>query len=556
MAEEAKATFQGERNHHRKMWKHYVLIFINIAALVILFQWIILSNINVHNEISGKIRQLAISSLIFDKMMMELRDQSDNNYNRVYAQQKKVDTGLVELKTILRNQKDTPFQSAYIKNIETIQQLSKHGLAKAVKHHGDLLKHRSASLEQFKSIISQLKAFGNGSALSSKLIELKEAHRSHLLTPNKISLKETETLEEAIRTHMLSAQYSNREFPKLVGELLASLNAETRASKLLSDSNAHYANSARYTTYTDFNDIYKNELREKDSFSKNLRILFYLLILGAGLQFIYLIYEINHRNKQVLEQAEELKQGLENQKELNELQRKFVSMVSHEFRTPLAIIDSGAQKMLRRADALTPNKIKEIGFKTRSHINKLIELLDSTLHSQRMEAGAMELMLGQCDLKLIIGDVCQLQYEIHTRNTIQLDISNLPPFIIGDDKLIAHVVTNLVSNAVKYSPDGTEVVIIGRDLEDSIEIEVRDQGVGIPSEEISELFECFYRASTSIGISGTGIGLHLVKNIIDRHHGNIEVTSAVGQGATFIVRLPKTQPGYKESKGSEIKKVA
>ncbi len=552
MSDATEATLQGDL-FHRRMWKHYVLVTINFSALLILFYWVDTSKSGAYNDIKLQTQKLTSSSLILDKMMMELRRQKDKNYTNIYRQAKKQEVDFATLKLKVASDNSNPLLKTYAHNVEAFKHVSIKLREETIKLHTAVVDAQTARSKIFDKLVYKLSK--NDPSLVSMLIELNEKRMSYRADQDNALKSRIEILQNNIR-QATAKHFSQSNILDEVRSLLKFQDLEEKSISAFYKKVSKYSNSDKYKAYNDFILIYKNELESHDDFLGYIRSLLYLLIFATGFQFAYLLYQINKRNKHVMEQAEELKKGLDNQKELNELQRKFVSMVSHEFRTPLAIIDSGAQKMLRRADSLTEHKIKEIGAKIRSHINKLIELLDSTLHSQRMEAGAMELMLGPCDLKLIIGDVCQLQYEIHTRNTIHLDISNLPSHIIGDEKLIGHVITNLVSNGVKYSPDGTEVTILGRNFDDYIEIEIIDQGVGIPQEELAELFDCFYRASTSIGISGTGIGLHLVKNIIDQHNGEIEVTSTVGEGSTFLIRLPKKPAGYQGNAETNFEQVA
>ena len=120
-----------------------------------------------------------------------------------------------------------------------------------------------------------------------------------------------------------------------------------------------------------------------------------------------------------------------------------------------------------------------------------------------------------------------------------LDIDRLPKTITADGKLLRQVVSNLLSNAIKYSPDRKRVWVTGHlDEHNDIVLSVRDEGVGIPSAELDKLFKRFFRASTSTGIAGSGIGLNLVQHMVELHGGRIDVESTEGVGSTFTVRLP------------------
>lgn len=145
-----------------------------------------------------------------------------------------------------------------------------------------------------------------------------------------------------------------------------------------------------------------------------------------------------------------------------------------------------------------------------------------------------------CDLGALITEVAGNHREVNTSYEITADVERLPDLFTADPKLLRQVVSNLISNAVKYSPEGSHVRIEAGACDDGgVEIAVTDQGVGIPAAELEKLFERFFRASTSVGIAGTGIGLHMVKALVDMHHGRTDVTSEEGTGTTFTVYLPR-----------------
>lgn len=236
----------------------------------------------------------------------------------------------------------------------------------------------------------------------------------------------------------------------------------------------------------------------------------------------------------------ELEIALAKEREINALQRQFVSMVSHEFRTPLAIIDGNAQRLARRLPDLAPERSAMALQKVRRAVKRLTELMDSVLNAARLEEGRITFEPETCDLADIVREICDSYAEVYPDHPIRVDIDGLTDRIAADPKLIRQVVSNLTSNAVKYSPPGTTISIKGwRDERSRCSIiSVRDEGVGIPSAELSRLYDRFFRASTSTGVAGTGIGLHLVHHFVALHGGTIEVESQEGEGSTFTIRLP------------------
>ncbi len=237
-------------------------------------------------------------------------------------------------------------------------------------------------------------------------------------------------------------------------------------------------------------------------------------------------------------QAEELEEALSKEKELNELQRQFVSMASHEFRTPLAIIDSSARRMERRKDRLTSEDITKRTKKIHNSVQRMLDLIESTLLVAKADNGKLSISPKEINLRDLIEHCCDNQNEIVPSHTITYDIEDLPDLFIGDAGALSQVMTNLLSNAVKYSPDAPEIIVKGWTTDDTAFISVKDHGLGMDEDDLSKLFGRFFRAKTSTGIPGTGIGLNLVKTLIEMHDGEIGVQSEQGQGTVFTIQLP------------------
>ncbi len=240
-------------------------------------------------------------------------------------------------------------------------------------------------------------------------------------------------------------------------------------------------------------------------------------------------------------QQRELETALAKEREINGLQRQFISMVSHEFRTPLAIIDGSAQRLMRKPDKMTPERTNEVLQKVRLSVARLTELMESVLDAARLEEGRVIFAPKTCNLTDIVQEICDSYAEVYPDHPIRLNIEPLADPVIADPKLVRQIISNLTSNAVKYSPAGTSIFVSAVDDEakGDVVISVRDEGVGIPKSELGQLYERFFRASTSTGIAGTGIGLHLVQHFVALHDGRIDVDSVEGKGSTFTVRLPK-----------------
>ena len=238
------------------------------------------------------------------------------------------------------------------------------------------------------------------------------------------------------------------------------------------------------------------------------------------------------------ELTERLEKSLAKEQELNGLQRQFVSLVSHEFRTPLAIIDGHAQRLARKIEKMPIDSVRGTLDKVRNSVGKLIDLMETVLNTSKVEAGTIEFNPAPCPLADMLSEAIENQQSISKTHRIVADVDALPNHFVGDAKLIHHIFSNLLSNAVKYSPDADTVEVTGRIEQNEAHISFRDQGVGIPEDEVRKLFSQFFRARTSKGIAGTGIGLNLVKALVEMHGGRVEVESEEGKGSTFSVILP------------------
>lgn len=187
----------------------------------------------------------------------------------------------------------------------------------------------------------------------------------------------------------------------------------------------------------------------------------------------------------------QLKQALAKEKETNELQRQFVSMVSHEFRTPLTIIDGAAQRMMRHVDRLTPDDIQQRIGKIRSALKRMTMLIESTLSVARLDADKFEMNPNYIDAGELVAENCRLYQEISASHDISVDVGAISGPIFADPDLLNHIFTNLLSNAVKYSPDGSKIEVRGWTEDEQFLVSIRDHGMGISDNDIPRLFERF-----------------------------------------------------------------
>lgn len=242
---------------------------------------------------------------------------------------------------------------------------------------------------------------------------------------------------------------------------------------------------------------------------------------------------------------EELKQALEREKELNELKSRFISMTSHEFRTPLSTILSSSELLENYRHKW--NEEKQI--KHFNRINKAVKhmtnLLSDVLFFGKAEAGKIDCNPEKFDLveysRQLIEDI-QINHNNKQKDGGNININ----FITNkdtlncqiDEKVVGHILNNLLSNAVKYSLPETTVDFTLDSQKEKVVFEIKDEGIGIPSDDLPSLFDSFHRCKNVGNIPGTGLGLSITKKCVDMLNGEINVTSEIGVGTKFTITIP------------------
>jgi signal transduction histidine kinase len=247
------------------------------------------------------------------------------------------------------------------------------------------------------------------------------------------------------------------------------------------------------------------------------------------------------RNRHALAlQAAMLQEKLAEEQRVTLLQRNFVSMASHEFRTPLAIIDGHAQRLNSTRDRLTAAELAERARKIRNAVARMTQLIENLIGSARLIDGRVDLHFNptQIDLTALLRELCQQQREL-TPNARILEPEEAQPLAVhGDAVLLCQVFGNLLSNAVKYSPDDGLIRVSAALEGDEVAVVIEDHGMGIPENDQQRVFERYFRGSNTSGIVGSGVGLYLVRTIVDIHDGTVALESHEGVGTRFEVRLP------------------
>lgn len=230
-----------------------------------------------------------------------------------------------------------------------------------------------------------------------------------------------------------------------------------------------------------------------------------------------------------------LRQSLEETRRMADQQQEFVSMVSHEFRTPLAVIDAAAQSLDLSKFGREPT-VQRRTERIRRSVQRLSMLIENILIADRLHLEERQLRLQSLDMEALTRQLCEGFNQTGTER-LQLTVHRLPE-IVGDRALIEIALQNLLHNALKYSPPESRVSVTLAGVGDAVQIDVTDRGPGVPSADIERVFEKYFRSDTVATVAGSGLGLHLAREIARRHGGDVLLTENSPQGATFRLVLP------------------
>jgi signal transduction histidine kinase len=230
-------------------------------------------------------------------------------------------------------------------------------------------------------------------------------------------------------------------------------------------------------------------------------------------------------------------------RQADELKSVFISVVSHELKTPVALIKGYADTLRRKDARWDPDTMQESLTVIVEEADRLNQMIDNLLDASRLQAGALPLEMDQVAIDALAERVARL---FRTQTEAHEIVVRFPadfPVVMGDMGRLEQVLNNLVSNAIKYSPDGGTIELSGRALPNEVIVTVSDTGVGIPLEEQAHVFERFFRGGweRDQNTPGAGLGLYLAKAIVEAHDGRIWVESHPGEGAAFSFAIPRQQ---------------
>jgi PAS domain S-box-containing protein len=234
----------------------------------------------------------------------------------------------------------------------------------------------------------------------------------------------------------------------------------------------------------------------------------------------------------------DLYHALNKEKELNELKSRFVSMASHEFRTPLTTMKSSLSLVTKYGEQDDKeNQVKHLN-KIKTSINNLTDILNDFLSVSKLEEGRIENIPEEMNLKGFIADIIAEMQTMAVRKKLVHAHSGNERVAI-DKKLLKNVLFNLISNAIKFSPEDVPIEVNTQVLNSSVKISVKDHGMGIPKDDQKHLFERFFRGHNAMHIQGTGLGLNIVARYAELMNGSIDFESKENKGTTFTIIIPQ-----------------
>lgn len=266
---------------------------------------------------------------------------------------------------------------------------------------------------------------------------------------------------------------------------------------------------------------------------------------AGGVLVLAFVTDITQRKQleDEMQRTENLRLELEKKQEQVDFKQRLLSFVSHEFRTPLTRIQLSIEMLERYMDRIPAEKQRERIQSIQNEILELTQTLENMLALSKNWAGKLQYNPILVDIVAMCRkNYRQTQLLEGRHHRMVFHTKDVPPLVQCDPILLQPVISNLLSNAIKYSPKGSTIHQMLYCEANQIVLQIRDQGIGIPTEALPHLFDAFYRAKNSSEEKGAGLGLAITKDCVEAHDGTIECQSEIGKGTTFTVRLPLTTP--------------
>ncbi|GDX36378.1 hypothetical protein LBMAG18_08890 [Alphaproteobacteria bacterium] len=266
--------------------------------------------------------------------------------------------------------------------------------------------------------------------------------------------------------------------------------------------------------------------------------------LTTGIARFYSLKKANTTNQALLEKSRQLQESLHKEQEMRKMQNEFIALVSHEFKTPLQIIDSTRENIVRKIKNLNINdESVDKGFeRIKLGVQRMNGLINSTLNLAKLESqeGILKVNIQKINFKKTLEENIEKCRNVANSRKIliNLNFDGHADEMQSDPLLIDHILNNVISNAVKFSLDNSVVDIFVKVNQQNLEIKVRDHGIGIAKSDIENIGQKFFRASNSISVAGTGIGIYLAKNFINLLNGSFSIQSKENVGTEVSIILP------------------
>lgn len=247
----------------------------------------------------------------------------------------------------------------------------------------------------------------------------------------------------------------------------------------------------------------------------------------------------SRQNEYIKQQQLELKKQLEHERKVNELYRSFGAMVSHQFRTPLAIIDASMQRLIRAAERMTPSQVIDRATKVKAATERLTYLIERILQADRL-LEQVDLQLHEYSLPELVERVINDYVFLSSNRQLKFTVENVENLqAICDPVLVNEIISNFLSNADKYSPAETVIAVHVYQRNQQVCCDIQDQGRGIEQPDLAHVFQRYFRADSVADVTGTGIGLYVVAELADLQRGQVAVSSEKDKGSTFTLCLPR-----------------
>ncbi|NJC25582.1 PAS domain-containing sensor histidine kinase [Neolewinella antarctica] len=249
--------------------------------------------------------------------------------------------------------------------------------------------------------------------------------------------------------------------------------------------------------------------------------------------------KVAERTAALRQREKELQLALGKERELNELKSRFLSMASHEFKTPLSTVLSSVELIELYGEAEQRIKRERHIGKIKDSVQQLTEVLNDFLSLSKVEQGEVEVRPWLLDLNAIVTiSVEESEGQLRQGQQVVIDLADEPERLVADPKLLRHVLANLISNAAKYSEPGMSIIVSSGILDGRAYVSVADEGIGIPASDQAHIYDRFFRAGNVENVKGTGLGLNIVQHYVQLMGGEVQFTSKLGHGSTFTIYLP------------------